>query len=189
MVWDVWNDPKPAQGSLSLVQDFVNTRNYFYGGDLLGTAEEATARLASRGLLEEGECIGEAERERLVAFRESLRSLLLVNNDMPGADARALNELIISVPLRAHFGTDGRPGLEPAPGSGLVERVIGRLLAEVVRAEVEGRWRRLKACPNPECHWAFYDASKSRSGRWCTMQVCGARHKMRAYRERKLESS
>jgi predicted RNA-binding Zn ribbon-like protein len=189
MAWDIWNDPKPAQGSLSLVQDFVNTRNYFYGGDLLSSAEEATARLASRGLLEEGERIKEAERERLVEFRESLRSLLLANNDVPGADARALNDLITSVALRVQFGPDGDPSLEPVLGSELVERVIGRLLAEVVRAEVEGRWRRLKACPNPECHWAFYDASKSRSGRWCTMQICGARHKMRAYRERKLELS
>ena len=26
-----WNNPKPAPGRLALVQDFVNTRNYFQG--------------------------------------------------------------------------------------------------------------------------------------------------------------
>src|SRR5215217_8746999 len=84
-----WNNPKPAPGSLALVQDFVNTRNYFQGGDLLGDAEEATLRLAECGLLEEGERIGEAERRRLVAFREALRGLLLAHNGVAEAEAEA----------------------------------------------------------------------------------------------------
>ncbi len=182
-----WDNPKPAPGSLALVQDFVNTRNYFHGGDLLGTAEEATAGLAEHGLLEEGERVGEADRWRLVDFREGLRSLLLAHNGVSGADVQTLNDLISSAALRVRFGPDGRPGLEPATGGGLVKRIFGRLLTEVVRAQAEGRWERLKACRNEGCRWAFYDASKNRSGSWCNMQVCGARHKMRAYRERKSE--
>ena len=179
---------KPAPGRLALMQRFVNTRNYLSGGDLLADTEEATAWLTGHGLLGAGERIGERERERLVEFREALRSLLSANNEMPGADAQALNDFIASVDLRVRFGSDGRLGLEAAPGGGLAERVVGCLLAEVVRAEAEGRWGRLKACSNEECRWAFYDASKNRSGRWCTMQVCGARQKMRAYRERKSGS-
>ncbi len=184
-----WNNPKPAPGSLALVQDFVNTRNYFHGGDLLGTAEEATATLAELGLLEEDEYVGEAERRRLVAFREGLRSLLLAHNGATGADVGTLDELISSSALRVRFEPDGRPDLEPAAEVGPAERIIGVLLAEVVRAEAGGMWERLKACRNEGCRWAFYDASKNRSGRWCNMDVCGARHKMRAYRERKSESS
>jgi predicted RNA-binding Zn ribbon-like protein len=185
MGWDIWSNPKPAPEPLALVQDFVNTRNYLHGGDLLGDAQEATARLAELGLLEEGERIGEAERRRLVAFREGLRGLLLAHNGVPGADVEAIDGLVSSAALRVRFGHDGRPGLEPATEGGLAERIIGCLLAEVVRAEAEGRWGRLKACRNEGCRWAFYDASKNRSGSWCNMQVCGARHKMRAYRERK----
>jgi predicted RNA-binding Zn ribbon-like protein len=179
---------KPAPRGLALVQRFVNTRNYLSGGDLLAGADEAAAWLTGHGLLGAGERIGERERERLVEFREALRSLLSAHNGMPGADVQTLNDFITSVDLRVQFGSDGRPGLASAPGGELVERVVGRLLAEVVRAEAEGRWDRLKACSNEECRWAFYDASKNRSGRWCTMQVCGARHKMRVYRERKLGS-
>jgi len=170
---------------LALVQDFVNTRNYFRGGDLLGDAEEATVRLAERGLLEEGERVGEAERRRLVAFREGLRGLLLAHNGVAVGD---LNYVVSPATLRVRFGPDGRPDLEPVAEGGLVERIVGRLLAEVVRAEAEGRWERLKACRNEGCLWAFYDASKNRSGSWCNMDVCGARHKMRAYRERKSGS-
>jgi predicted RNA-binding Zn ribbon-like protein len=174
---------------LALVQDFVNTRNYFHGGDLLGDTQEATARLAERGLLKEGERVGEAERRRLVDFREGLRRLLLAHNGVAGPELAAgtLNDLVTSATLGVRFRPDGRPVFEPAAEGGPVERVIGRLLAEIVRAEAEGILGRLKACRNEGCRWAFYDASKNGMGRWCNMQVCGARHKMRAYRERKSE--
>ena len=92
------DNPKPAPGPLALVQDFVNTRNYFHGGDLLGDAEEATRRLTERGLLKKGESVGESERRHLVALREALRGLLLVHNGAaePGPDAEDLNGLVTS---------------------------------------------------------------------------------------------
>ena len=46
-------------------------------------------------------------------------------------------------------------------------------------------WPRLKACRDDTCQWAFYDHSKNRSGHWCSMEVCGSRHKARQYRERR----
>ena len=187
--WEKWEHVKPAPEGLTLMQRFVNTRNYLSGGDFLADAEEATIWLTWHGLLGAGERIGERERERLVEFREALRSLLSAHNGIPGADALALNKFLATVELRVQFGSDGRLSLESTPDGGQVERVVGRLLVEAVRAEAEGRWGRLKACSNEECRWAFYDASKNRSGRWCTMQVCGARHKMRTYRERKSGSS
>ena len=42
-----------------------------------------------------------------------------------------------------------------------------------------GRLGRLKLCAG--CHWLFLDASKNRSRRWCTMEVCGTDEKMRRY--------
>ena len=181
------DNPKPAPGRLALMQDFVNTRNYLYGGDLLGDAEEATRWLTERGLLKKGESVGESERRRLVSLREALRGLLLVHNGAaePGPDAEDLNGLVTSAALGVRFRADGRPALEPAAGDSPAERVVARLLAEVIWAEAEGKWERLKACRNEGCRWAFYDASKNRSGRWCNMDVCGARHKMHTYRERK----
>jgi len=182
-----WNNVKPAPGALALVQDFVNTRNYLQGGDLLGSVEEANRRLVERGLLEESESVGEAGRRRLVDFREALRVLLLAHNDAaePGPGVEDLNGFAGSTALRVRFGSSGRPTLRSVVGDGPAERVMARLLAEAFRAEAEGRWGRLKACRAPGCRWAFYDASKNGMGRWCNMQVCGARHKMRRYRERK----
>jgi predicted RNA-binding Zn ribbon-like protein len=172
---------------LGLVQDFVNTRNHLQGGDLLGSVEEADRRLAERGLLGMDESVGETGRRVLVDFREALRLLLLAHNGAaePGPGVEYLNEFASSVALGVSFGADGRPILGPVAGDGPAERVVARLLAEVFRVEAGGRWGRLKACRNPACRWVFYDASKNGLGRWCNMQVCGARHKMRRYRERK----
>ena len=183
-----WDNPKPAPRPLALVQDFVNTRNYLYGGDLLGDAEVATAWLTEHELLQEGERIGEAGRRRLVDFREGLRGLLALHNGGPGADVRAVDDLAAPAALRVRFGPDGRPDLEPEAEGDSVDRIVARLLSVVVRAEAEGKWLRLKACRNEDCRWAFYDASKNRSGSWCNMAICGARHKMRAYRKRKSRS-
>ena len=184
-----WNNPKPAPGGLGLVQDFVNTRNYLQGGDLLGDLEETDRRLTERGWLDTGESVGDLGRRRLVDFREALRALLLAHNGAVGPWVEGLNELVAAVPLGVLFGADGRPTLGPVAGDGPAERVVALLLAEVFRAEAEGRWGRLKACRDPACRWVFYDASKNGLGRWCNMQLCGARHKMRRYRERKQSES
>ena len=63
-------------------------------------------------------------------------------------------------------------------------RVVAGLLAEVHRAHATGEWARLKACANPDCQWVYYDGSRNRSGRWCSMNECGDVMKARAYRRR-----
>jgi predicted RNA-binding Zn ribbon-like protein len=54
----------------------------------------------------------------------------------------------------------------------------------VTTAAADGSWQRLKACADEECRWAFYDHSRNRSGRWCSMATCGNQQKARTYRER-----
>jgi predicted RNA-binding Zn ribbon-like protein len=42
-----------------------------------------------------------------------------------------------------------------------------------------GNLDRLKLCAG--CYWVFLDASRNRSRRWCTMEVCGTDEKKRRY--------
>ncbi len=159
-----------------------------HGYDLLEDTGGATSWLSERGFLDGGARVGEANRQLLVGFREGLRGLLLAHNGEPGgkAGAETLNELAASVTLSVRFGMEGEPRLMPAAEAGdLVGEVAGRVLVAVVLSAAEGTWSRLKACRNEGCLWAFYDGSKNRSGSWCTMDVCGARAKMRAYRRRR----
>ena len=42
----------------------------------------------------------------------------------------------------------------------------------------------MKACRNERCRWVFYDHSRNHTGTWCSMRICGNRHKVRAHRAR-----
>jgi predicted RNA-binding Zn ribbon-like protein len=59
------------------------------------------------------------------------------------------------------------------------------LLAAVARsgAEIiaEGTQARLRLCANPHCGLFFYDDSRTRRRRWCSMAVCGNRSKVAAF--------
>ncbi len=178
--------PKPAPGPLALVQGFVNTRNIMRGYDLLEDVGRAQDWLVEHGLLDGGVRLTGGGRDHLVGFREGLRGLLLSHNGgRAEGDAEALNEMAEDALLRVRFDGDGAPGLLPAGSGEAVGGVTARLLVAAVGVAPDWTWRRLKACRNEGCLWAFYDGSKNRSGSWCTMNVCGSRAKMRAYRRRK----
>jgi predicted RNA-binding Zn ribbon-like protein len=43
---------------------------------------------------------------------------------------------------------------------------------------------RVKECADAECGWLFVDTSKAGRRRWCSMESCGNRAKLRRYRSR-----
>jgi predicted RNA-binding Zn ribbon-like protein len=45
-------------------------------------------------------------------------------------------------------------------------------------------WSRLKRCANPVCGLYFYDSSRNRRRRWCSMRACGNRMKVAAFYRR-----
>jgi len=59
---------------------------------------------------------------------------------------------------------------------------IARSAAELI---VEGQNAPVKRCANAECRLFFYDDSRTRRRRWCSMAVCGNRHKVAAFLKRK----
>jgi predicted RNA-binding Zn ribbon-like protein len=94
----------------------------------------------------------------------------------------ALNGAAERAGLRLCFGCDDdRPIHVEADG---VAGAIGSLLAAAFLAELDGRWERFRICDDPSCGEVFYDRSRNRSGRWCSMATCGNRNKVRAFRER-----
>jgi predicted RNA-binding Zn ribbon-like protein len=167
-----------APGELGLVQRFVNTADLDLGTDELADEAGLKAWLAANGM---GADVDAAGRERAVAIREALRSLLLANHG-GDPDPAAVAALDRAAAMTVAFDAAGRARLEPV-GSG-VDGAIATLLAIVAQAQADGTWPRLKACPNDTCHWAFYDRSRNRSRTWCAMSVCGNRAKARSYRAR-----
>ena len=175
-----------APGSLALVQAFVNTVAEEGQHRWEAFADPGSLRywLVRNGLLDEEEAIGETDVAWAKEVRWGLRSLLAANNGAevdPGA-LETLNSAAARSALVVRFGPEGRAALET--GAGGVEGDVGRVLEAVYAGMVEGTWERLKTCANQHCGWAFYDRSRNRSGRWCSMDVCGNRAKTRAYRQR-----
>lgn len=168
-----------------MVQYFVNTRDVETGTDRFVDPAALAGWLEGVGLIGDSVEAREADLERAVSLREALRSLMLANSGAKEADPQAietLNRLVRRLPVGVRFDGEGRAGLEERAGS--FDGALGHLLGLVLWANADGTWRRLKACVNPECQLAFYDASKNRSGVWCDMAVCGNRSKGRAHRER-----
>jgi len=175
-----------APGSLGLVQDFVNTLEMEPRDDdieQLGTSAALTAWLTDRGLLA-GSSAGDADLALALDVREAIRRLLFANNGGPthDADLALLNRVAEETGLRPRFEAGGGVVLEPAAGG--VPGALGRLVAAVSEAMNAGTWRRLKACGDQGCRWAFYDGSKNRSGHWCSMESCGNRAKAQQFRQR-----
>jgi predicted RNA-binding Zn ribbon-like protein len=175
---------KPAPDELALIEAFVNTVDLEDGREDLGTPGALSAWLAAHGLAEAGEPFGHDDLANAIALRERLRALLLANNGDaldPGVPA-ALNAAAERARLTVALDADGRARVEPRAGG--IDRVAGRLLGIVARAQAEGTWERLKACPWHTCQVAFYDHSRNRSRTWCSMAVCGNRAKAQTYRRR-----
>lgn len=166
-------EPSPAA---ALVLDFANTVDIEDATDVLATGEGTASWLRERGLSDDAD-VGE-----LLILRAGLRArLLIANGGAADEDAIAAAEALLSrVPVTVRLGG----GFEPeaplgAPGA------VGALAAAWALTVACGDWARLKQCPDHECGWVFWDATRSRTRRWCTMRVCGNRAKVRAYAARK----
>ena len=58
---------------------------------------------------------------------------------------------------------------------------VARSAAEII---AEGTRAPLRVCANPDCGLFFYDTSRTRQRRWCSMAVCGNRSKVAAFARR-----
>lgn len=163
-----------------MVQSFVNSVNVEFGPDEFATDDGFRAWLLRKELIDDHVEADELDRRDAIALREALRSVLRENNGVE-ADPDA-HRVIEHVSRHCPLIVDGSLTLRPALGD--VRGGMARILASVASAVADGSWQRLKACQEHRCEWIFYDRSRNRASRWCSMAVCGTRAKMRVYRQR-----
>src|SRR4029453_14061978 len=170
---------------LVTVQALVNTIDLEDHDDQLDSPEALRRFLTGHGLLDASEPVGRDDLAIAIELREALRAMLRVNHGEPlDPDAlEVVNRAAAGLPLQIAFDDEGHPVL--GPGSAGCRGALAALLAGGAQARAQGTWERLTASPADSCQWAFYDRSKNRSGRWCSMQTCGNRTKTRTYRSRR----
>src|SRR4029453_10632188 len=162
---------------LVTVQALVNTIDLEDHDDQLDSPEALRRFLTGHGLLDASDPVGQDD----LAIRIVLRG-----NPGEPLDPDALevvNRAAAGLPLQVAFDDEGHPVL--GPGSAGCRGALAAPLAGGPPARAQGTWERLTASPADSCQWAFYDRSKNRSGRWCSMQTCGNRTKTRTYRSRR----
>lgn len=175
----------PLPSELELPLAFVNTLDVEDALDAFGSAKALGAWLAQRGLVGSDARVTRRELALAIEVRDALRRTFLAHSGMPlsSDELEAVNRVLARLPLDVQIDATGAPRVEPR-GEG-VAAVLGQVACDMTRARTLGTWDRLKLCPAEDCLWAFFDSSKNRSRRWCSMDVCGNRTKTREYRRRR----
>jgi predicted RNA-binding Zn ribbon-like protein len=176
MVSIPYSDP-----DVELVRSFANTVDAEDGIDRLATAGDFRDWLRERKLEGGDRPVPAADLDLARDLRRVLRSEMASHHDTgedPAARA-ALDRMAEALPVRVVPSSGGLEPVADGPRGALT-----RVLASTHNLVRAGVWQRLKICPNDDCAWAFYDESRNRSRRWCSMRVCGNREKVRAYRDR-----
>jgi predicted RNA-binding Zn ribbon-like protein len=189
-------DELPLRGN-DLSVDFVNTVADVRTG--LGEHVPTPADLAGWGL--HAGALSEAEYEAVSA---------VIEGDPAGAQARyrqalglraCLTRLLTDQPAHDDLAIVDRYRRRDAAGRQLRHDVTGYALAwtgpvdlALVATRVVGSFVTLATseriglvnqCAGPRCGWLFVDESPGRRRRWCSMQDCGNRAKVRRFRSRR----
>ncbi|MFJ9106722.1 CGNR zinc finger domain-containing protein [Streptomyces sp. NPDC102283] len=105
-----------------------------------------------------------------------------VAGEPPGPDDLAtLNDAAAHPPLTARLTPGG--GREWAPG-GTGTGLLSTVARDAVDLFTGAYAHRIRACGAHGCRLLFVDTSRPGRRRWCSMERCGNRHKVRAHRAR-----
>ncbi len=182
--------PPPPDG-LAVIEAFVNSLDIIHRTEAFAGPQDLDRWLRDHGVLT-GDVDGRASSDDddvalAVRTREALRTLLIANaGDGPVEPeaVAAVNDAADRAGLTRRLDESGRPTWRTEAAG--VPGAVGRIVGLAFEAMGDGTWNRLKACHADDCRWAFYDRSKAGRGTWCETSAtgCGARAKMRAYRDR-----
>ena len=139
---------------------------------LSGSDPDAAQSLLSRSIrLRDAlrKAFGALVRKELVA-RECAEPINQILRITEGHDEIVLEEDTWKMEFKAREG-----------GLDWLLAAIARSAAEIL---VEGAQARLRICANPACGLFFSDKSRTRRRRWCSMAICGNRHKVSSFARR-----
>jgi len=182
---DVDTSP-PAPGDLELLRSFLSLHDHQGLDEMSLPPSHPSLRefFVERGLLRPDEPAAHGDLETAFRLHQALHRKVLANagTSLSAEDAAAIDDVARAAGLELRFEAMGPPRIEPT-ASGVLG-ALGRILAIAFLAQLDGSWAHLKECGDETCTSVFYDRSKNHSGKWCSMQSCGNRNKVRVWRAR-----
>jgi predicted RNA-binding Zn ribbon-like protein len=168
--------------------DFLNTRVRVDGElvDLLQCNEDVLGWLEKAGLR-----VPEPRPLRLLdsarKLRENIRLLVEKRKAGKRGDPSVLNDFLAEAQSHPQL-------IWSKPRLPKIDRVRrrdtpGAILAPIAEATAEllatADFTLVKRCQDESCVLWFFDHTKSHHRRWCSMELCGNRHKVATYRKRR----
>ena len=123
-----------------------------------------------------------------LTLREAVRELVEQRKAGGLGSPEALNRFLAAPShLRLHWLAGGAPRLEKVRAAETAEQYLAPLAESAAELLVEGDFDLVRVCEHPDCVLWFYDRTKSHRRRWCSMALCGNRHKVAEFRKRKQQ--
>ena len=138
---------------------------------------------------------GKADRAALLARALALRALArrLIVRRKEDRNGEADDFDGLNAYLHAHLsapqlvrGGDGTLALVRTARGEPVAALLGPVAEAVAQLLAEGNFALVKQCEHPDCILWFYDRTKAHKRRWCSMALCGNRHKAAQFRKKAL---
>lgn len=155
------------------------------GEDVLAWLRQAGLTISAAGLKTDPLSLLRSARR----LRENIRSLIEKRKAGQRGDPSVLNSFLMA-------GQSYRRLVWNAPRSLRIETVrqqdtLASILAPVAEAAADllarADFELIRRCEDEACVLWFSDKTKSHQRRWCSMEVCGNRRKVAAYRERRRD--
>jgi predicted RNA-binding Zn ribbon-like protein len=124
-------------------------------------------------------------------LRESIRSLVEGRKEGKRGDFAILNKFLATgngYP-RLTWSKSNTLRLETVRGRESVESILAPVAEAAADLLTTGNFDLVKHCENQTCVRWFLDQTKSHRRRWCSMELCGNRHKVASYRARQAKAS
>jgi len=177
-----------------LAIDFINTVNArpVFSRDDLASADDVFEWASAAGLPTDAHGVNPDDDARgfetIIELRENLYRVLgpIANGSDPDADALASVSGRAAAALTSAQWVKVGAGLEPRWQACSLDAIGDRLADEAVSLLRGPAIARLGACAG--CGWLFVDTSRAHARRWCSMNACGVRDKMRRYHRRQAEA-
>jgi len=106
---------------------------------------------------------------------------------LPAGAVATINRAAAAAPLSPELTGDGTTAQWAAPVR--ATQALSTLAREMIELLTGPLSERIRECASDNCPLVFVDSSRPGARRWCAMERCGNRHKLRALRARRAGDS
>ncbi|HEX8221597.1 MAG TPA: ABATE domain-containing protein [Chloroflexia bacterium] len=179
VVWRASDHPRDQLTGIDMLLRFARWAGIFDDGQLASMRHRA----------EESPVEAQAALERAKVAREAIYRILLAAANHERAapeDVALLNDTVAEAQAQVHLAPTGEAGhlhwrwKSETPQFDMVLWAVARSAAELLTSE---ELTKVKSCPGEGCAYLFMDLSRNGKRRWCEMDVCGNRNKVKRFRQ------